>query len=178
MKRFLSLLVIGLVGVIPFVVKAETSLSYNCTDIDTDSYRTCTISADLATAADTLKITLTEKGGADVTAIENVTSSEWDVGTPTESAGVHTINLSYVSPDPSHSGETTLFKFTYKVSGETDCSVLIGLDGISKTVSTPNSTTPNKQTGISVPYIALGAITLLAVGAYMATRNKAKMFNI
>lgn len=178
MKRFFSFLVVGLVGVLPFAVKAATTIAPDCTSVDSNGNRTCTISANLDTALETITVTLTENGGADITSITNVDNSEWNIGTPTESNGVHTVNLTYVSLEPSHSGETTLFKFVYKVSGEKDCSVAIGLGNATASTPATDTTTPNKQTGLSVPYIALGGIALLAVGAYLTTKSKAKMFNI
>ena len=46
---------------------------------------------------------------------------------------------------------------------------------VTKDTDTPTS---NKDTGVSFPYIALGTIVLVAGGAYIATRNKSKMYKI
>ena len=75
-------------------------------------------------------------------------------------------------------GEGSLFSFSYKPSGTTDCKVQIAL-GDTKIEVTPEDTpTENKDTGSTLPYIALGAIALVAVGSYVATKNKSKVYKI
>lgn len=175
MKRFLSLLVIGLIVVVPFKVRAVTELSPKC-DKDTEGNISCTLAAKFDEAVDNVVVTLTEKGGADIVSIYEITDSNWTIASKPEVDGVHTVTLNY--GNPSESGEHTLFGFKYTPSGEDDCTIVITLNDATYNTPTPDVPTTNKQTGISVPYIALGAITLLAVGAYMTTKNKAKMFNI
>lgn len=177
MKKLLSLLVGGLV-LLPFSVNALTVVNpVSCTAVDSDGNKTCTIAVDSGTEAfESFTATLTEQGGADIQSVFNTTGSDWSlVGTPADNGnGVWTVNVS----SPGVSGEMSLFSFTYKVSGETDCKINVSLNG--STASTPetNEPTQNKQTGSTIPFIALGAMALLAGGAYVATKNKSKMFNI
>lgn len=179
MKRFLSLLVGGLV-LLPFSVKAATSVVPTCGSADSNGNITCTIGASFDTAVDNVTVTLTEQGGATITSIDKVSNSEWLVGTPTVSGTVRTVTITHDDDTygPASAGETSLFSFTYKVSGTENCSIQLSLDGV--TVNTPAADTPteNKQTGSTVPFIALGAMVLIAGGAYVATKNKSKMFNI
>lgn len=168
MKKYLSLLVMGLLVVLPFSVKAETAIDVTCGNVDSNGYKTCTVAAE--TDENELTITLTEEGGAEITDIQD---RDWTVSNRNESNNVWTVVLSGMD-----GGEINLFSFTYKVSGETDCKVVLSLG--SQTVPTvdEDTPTPQKQTGSSLPYIALGTIALLAGGAYMATKNKAKMYRL
>ena len=51
-----------------------------------------------------------------------------------------------------------------------------GLDSlITKKIDTP---VENEQTGVTLPYIFLGAALLIAGYAFVATKNKSKMFKI
>ena len=173
MKKKLSLLVMGLLVVLPFSVKAKTVLQVpiSCTSVDSNGYKTCTVVAE--TNDGEVTVTLTEEGGAEVTDIQN---GDWLISSKNKSGSVWTVVLS--GPED---GEITLFKFTYKGSGETDCRVVLSTE--SQTIPTPPDTetdkpTPQKQTGSSLPYVALGAIALLAGGAYVTTKNKAKMYRL
>jgi len=182
MKKIFSLMVATVVAVLPFKVFAAVNLSngINCEEANSDGVKTCTVSGNLTTAYESLTVTLTEGGGADIQTISNVTSSDWSVSSQNEANGVWTVVLSYGSPETS-TGEADLFKFTYKVSGEDDCLVTVGVEGA--TASTPktpskDTTTENKQTGSTLPYIALGTIAVLAGFSYLATKNKTKMYKI
>lgn len=77
-------------------------------------------------------------------------------------------------------GEFELFTFVYtKATNGEDCYVTI--DGKStKSVVTKDTDTPveNEQTGVTLPYIFLGAALLIAGYAFVATKNKSKMFKI
>ena len=179
MKKVLSLLSVMVMAIllVPMVPKAATGIVPNCGNKDAQGNVTCTIVYNITSSSglSNLTVTLTEEGGADITSIVDADDSEWSVGSKTEAtAGVWTVNL--VSPGVS--GEGNLFKFTYKASGSTDCKIRVALNNETATI-TPNDTpTDNKQTGATLPYIALGAVVILATGAYLATRNKAKMYKI
>ena len=176
MKRYLGIMVMALVILMPRVDAKITDLSYKCGDKDTDGNITCTVSGKFDTSTDTLKVTLTEQGGAKV--IQSSIASadvDWSIdqsSLPTSTNGVWTINLTSIGV----SGEATLFKFSYTPSGTENCRVLIGADDLTKPV-TP-VTPSNPKTGSSLPYIALASITVLAGGAYIATKNKSKMYRL
>ena len=168
MKKYLSLLVMGLLVVLPFSVKAETTFDVTCGNVDSNGYKTCTVTA--ATEETELTVKLTEEGGADITDIQD---RDWSVSSRNESDNVWTVVLSGMD-----GGEINLFNFTYKVSGQANCKVVLSSGTKSVPTVDEDKPTPQKQTGSSLPYIALGTIALLAGGAYVATKNKAKMYRL
>ncbi len=184
MKKLFGFMVMSLVAVImPFTVKAATNISVGSQDCkrDDNDNITCTVHYNITDSEENLTVTLTEEGGATVTAINPATGSDWNlVGSPNEVNNVWTVVLA----SPGTSGEGDLFTFTYTASGTEDCRVVVALGETqvpvtpTPTPSTPDEPTDNKQTGATLPYIALGAVVLIATGAYLATRNKAKMYKI
>ncbi len=118
-------------------------------------------------------VTLTEKGGAKIQSVLSAAGSDWSVVDHTTANGVWTVKLN----SPGSTGTGNLFTFSYVPSGTDDCGVEVSTE--SKTVTTtPDAPTENKQTGATLPYIALGGIVVLATAAYLATRNKSKMYKI
>lgn len=170
MKKVLGFMFMALAVVLPFNVKAATSISFKCGEIDANGNKTCTITAN--TTDNSAVVTLTEVGGA---AITSVVDGDWTVSNTSHVDSVWTVEVS--GPD---TGEINLFSFTYKVSGTEDCKIIIrqGSQSVEVTEPTPDKPTENKQTGSTLPYIALGAIAILAGGAYVSTKNKAKMYRI
>ena len=83
MKKFLGFMVMSLVAIIPFSVSAASEITYNCGNADAEGNRTCTVGykIDQSTPQDTVSVTLTEEGGADITSIEGVTDSEFSIST-------------------------------------------------------------------------------------------------
>ena len=179
MKRFLSLALVSLLFVLPMGVKADTKILPSCSTTDSEGVKTCIISGKFDSPQESIQVTLTEEGGADITSIANAENSEYLVGTTTESGSSHTFTVTHDSTTlgPAGNGEYSLFSFSYKVSGEDNCKVVINVDDIKAETPTPTSTS-NKQTGSSVPYIALGTMVVLAGGAYLLTKNKTKMFKM
>jgi len=186
-KKILSFLVMTFALMLPIFVNATTEIKPNCGAADADGYRSCTVSYNItdANGLDNLTVTLTEQGGAQVTAVENTVGSDWTISSQNEENNVWTVLLT----SPGVAGEGNLFTFKYLESGTADCKVIISL-GDKKVEVVPEDTpedvpgkdqdtpTENEQTGISLPYIALGAIVLVAGGAYIVTRNKSKMYKI
>lgn len=176
MKRFLGLMV-AIVLFLPFVVSAKDELVYSCTK-DGETH-VCNVSVKLESGASTLTLTLTEEGGAEITSIVSA-SNEWTLSTK-EDNGVHTVNLATNDLEP-RGGEQDLIKVTYVESGTEDCKIKLALKDASVTIEpneptdTPN--TENPKTGLTMPYIALGIIALGAVGLYIGTKNKSKMYRI
>ena len=81
MKKFLSLMVVTLVGLLPFVVNAASSISpgSDCGQLDSEGNSRCTVhyKIDDQDGLTSMIITLTEKGGATVTNVDNIAGSEW-----------------------------------------------------------------------------------------------------
>lgn len=180
MKKLLGMMALTLAIMLPYVTKADTIKinPLNCTNFDAEGYSTCLVTYDIDSenGVGSLDVTLTEKGGATISSIDAVEGSSWTF-TKSQKEHVWTVNLT--GPDVSGVGD--LFQFTYKNSGDKDCGVEVVLGNVS--VSTPNTTNPdkptdNKDTGSAVPFIALGTISVIAVAAYLATKNKTKMYKI
>ena len=169
MKKYLSFLVMGLIAVLPLGVRAATTIDVTCGNADSNGNKTCVVSAE--TTETTLTVKLTEEGGADITGVND---GEWTISNQNESNGVWTIDVTGID-----GGEINLFSFTYKVSGTNDCRIIVSLgDQTVPTIPDPDTPTEQKQTGSSLPYVALGAIAILAGGAYVTTKNKAKMYRL
>ena len=167
MKKYLGLLVMMMMVVFPLTAKADTEVQNPIPCTTSNGVKTCTIIVN--TDENDLSFTLTEKGGANITGVEAV---DWNISnTPADSNGVWTVELNGIN-----TGEVSLFKFTYEVSGEEDCGVTVRLG--EKTIVIEEDPTPNPKTGVSLPYVALGMIALLAGGAYIATKDKAKMYRL
>jgi len=174
-KKVFSFLVMSLIALLPFNVDAATKISPNCGDKDADGNVTCTIGYNITDdIVDTLTVTLTEEAGAEVISVDNASSSDWTVSSPSESGNVWTVILA----SPGVSGEGDLFTFKYTPSGQTDCKVRVALGEQVVEVIPDDTTTENKDTGATLPFIALSFVAVIAVGAYLATKNKAKMYKI
>lgn len=181
MKKYLCFMVMSLLLVLPFTVSAASEITYSCGSFDADGVRTCTVGylIDANTPQDSVTVQLTEVGGAEVLSVDGVSNSEFSISTQNTVDNVWSIVL--VSPD-AVSGEYSLLTFKYKSSGTPDCKVTVGIGNDNKDVDkndTPtDKPTDNVQTGSTLPYIALGAIAVVAVVSYVATKNKSKMYKI
>lgn len=187
MKKILSYLVAIVFLIIPVFVNADISIQPKCGAADANGIIKCTVLINDTSAEgnDNLTVTLTEFGGADITNITNAAESNWTVTSKSETNGVWNVILT----SPGITGEDNLFAFEYKSSGTADCKVSVGLgDKIvdvkpEETPSNTPTTTPdekeeNKDTGATLPFVALGTLITVAGGAYLATKNKSKMYKI
>ena len=175
MKKVLGFLIMAVVAMLPFAVDAATSIGHSCAKDENGIYN-CTITYNMTTAETDVVVTLTEIGGAEVISIDSTMDSDWTVS-KSKSNNVWTVNLS----SPGVSGEGNLFSFSYKPSGTEECAVHISLGDkkIELIPEVPEDTpTENKDTGSTLPYIALATIALAAAGAYVATKNKSKVYKI
>lgn len=174
MKKIISLIGVAVFVFLPFTVRAlivNTPLS--CTS-DGEGNKTCTVSVNFeGTETDSVTAKLTEAGGAEIDGT-SITGVNWEVDSKTAITNGYNVVL---KSDIGESGEATLFKFTYKVSGTTDCAVTLEINGKTAT-DTTDVPTENKKTGSTIPFVALGTMALLAGGAYVLTKNKSKMYNI
>ena len=180
MKKYLSLLFMALVVFLPLNVKAAQSfaLDYKCSEADSNGIINCTASYQiLDEAMSEVTITITEQGGAQVVGIETAPGSEWSVaGSPSEAGNVWTVKLESIGV----TGDGDLFTFSYRPSGTDDCKIILSRGETQTTVVPPQKDEPtdNKQTGATLPYVALGIMVVGAAGAYIAVRNKAKMYRL
>ncbi len=179
MKKYLGLLLMALVVLIPLNVKAaglairDPQSNGDCKSTG-DGVITCTLVYQINEGnVDEATVTLTEKGGAKIQSVTSAAGSDWTVSDHTSSNGVWTVKLNSIGV----TGSGNLFTFTYVPSGSDDCGVEVATEGKVVPV-TPDTPTDNKQTGTTLPYIALGGIVVLATAAYLATRNKSKMYKI
>ncbi len=177
MKKGLCLLLMAVMVFLPLRTKAAVALDKQCSSADSNGIINCKVTYNIVgDAASEVTVTLTEMGGASVIDVTNATGSEWNVASKPKSGNVWTVNLESVGV----TGEGTLFDFSYRPSGSDDCRIIIELGESQITVAPPakDEPTDNKQTGATLPYIALGTMAVVAVGAYIAVRNKAKMYKI
>lgn len=183
MKKFLRIMAVGLVALFPFSVFADSASIKvgSCTEGENDNV-TCKITYNISgtTGFDSLTVTLTEAGGASVDTGSIQGNGDWTATGTAKVDTVTTVTLTSIGV----TGEGDLMTFTYKKSGTTDCKVSVALkNGNSVDVtpnkpSNPDTPTDNKQTGSTLPYIALGGLALVAAGIYVATQKKAKMYKI
>ena len=182
MKKGLSLLLMAMMMVLPLNVRAAQSIYINpdeivCTADSSNGRYNCTVPYEiLDEAISEVNVTLTGEGGAEIISAETYPGSEWTVAKTTPSGSVWTVNLESIGV----TGEGTLFRFSYRPSGTDNCRVVVSVNGTQASVTPPKKDEPtdNKQTGATLPYIALGTMAVVAVGAYIAVRNKAKMYRI
>lgn len=171
MKKYFGMLLAMVIAVLPFTVEAA-SVSVENQSCDENNVCSGTIVLKNDSPVPLVEVTLTEKGGAkilNVTALAPFTKTS-------ENGLVYT--FAYADGNPIGAVEEDLFTVSYQATGSEDCGITI--NGISFPASSKDTDTPteNKQTGSTLPFIAIGAIALVAVGAYAATRNKAKMYKI
>lgn len=151
-------------GVIPCVQDALDSTKFNCT------------------------VTLNTTGGSETSVAINITEHNASVDTSSIEAGkvwnVDTTaypNLTFTSAtETGNTGSNVLFTFSYtKATNGEDCYVTVNGKS-TKNVVTKDTDTPveNEQTGVTLPYIFLGAALLIAGYAFVATKNKSKMYKI
>lgn len=207
MKKILSFMVMALVLLLPLTTKADVKIvKSSCTKQDANMEKTCTVKAEIDDElTNSLQVQVTEEGGAEISSIDSVSTSDWRVTNKSESGTVWTVDLGLTGPG--QTGEVELFTITYKVSGTKDCKIRIKLNNVETTIEPePEKDVPkgkctynkseNKyyidgvevtesqykeqcpKTGSTLPYIALGAMVVLAAAAYVATKNKTKMYKI
>ena len=177
MKRYLGIMVMCLALLIPMSVNATRGVAQTPTCTTSGNQKTCSFDVIIENDSVTeMSFTLTPAGGAVINnvAILDSASLDWVVSS-TQNNGVWTVTIKSASGSPVTKWNEDVFSYTYTESGQTGCNVDYHPAGTQTTPTTPEK---NPQTGSTLPYIALGAIAVLATGAYLATRNKAKMYKI
>ena len=174
MKKFIGFMVMALVFLIPITVNAA-SYKENCSEWVNDS-KSCSYTVNFDNAQNTVTVVLTPKNGATIDKTSIAAGIDWTLSNITDGA-----NGSYTATftSPGLKGESDLFSFSYKRSGLVDCEVEVKIDGTNvKAPATPDAPTENKQTGSTLPYIALGSLVLVAGAAYIITKNQTKMYKL
>lgn len=192
MKKYLRIMLMAFL-LLPLCVSAAAKINDPvCTDTDPDDNKTCTVTATVNSDDPKLTVTLTEQGGASVES-SSIIGVDWDVKNVNKTGDVYTVQLELTS-EPEAAGTYTLFKYTYKVSGTPECKVTVSLgksaptgkcqmtkdgyfiNGEEVTEEVYKAECPT--TGATLPYVAVATIAILAAGAFVATKNKAKMYKI
>lgn len=183
MKRILSLVAFLFVALLPFVVSADTgNLAQKCTTND-EGIKTCVISYNITdtNGVNQLTIKLTEVEGAEIISVTNAKNAEFLLSSEPVDNGDGTWTVLLASPE-SVKGEQDLFTLEYKPSDKEGCKISMNINGknVDVTPDEPAKDTPeaDKETGVTLPYVALGTIGVIAIGAYLATKNKSKMYKI
>ena len=169
MKKIISFFVISFIIIIPLKINALTQIKEPivCTNVDINNTKTCSVYAN--TDENGLFVILTEMGGAEITEIASNTN-DW-IASWEKVNGVYNVNLTGLDGT-----NVELLSFTYKVSGNKDSKVVVSLGN--EQLSTADETTSNKQTGSSMPIMALALLTVFAGTAYITIKNKGKMYKI
>lgn len=174
MKKYLGIMLAMVMAILPLTVEASSQLKIDAANCaDEGDYRTCTVVLNTTEVLPEVKVTLTPAGGAEIV--------EVNAANGITKGSVNGNEYTFTGTDTVGAGEFDLFTVRYKKSGTADCTVRVSYNGSNvptPTPTTPDTPTDNKQTGSTLPYVALGGIVLVAVGAYVATRNKAKMYRI
>ncbi len=177
MKKYFGIMLATVFAVLPLSVKAAAPVFEiaNCTQ--EGDIITCKggVSIDANEPVPSITIKFTEIGKAK---IMNVLPAE-GVELTSKNEAEHTYTFSFSRTD-----EFDLLTISYNTAGDPneECKITYSYNGNNKTIpDIPNNTdtpTDNKKTGSTLPYIALGGLALVAAGAYVATRNKSKMYKI
>lgn len=182
MKKIFSFLAIAMLVMLPMTTNAATNeivlengvIPCVQDSLDSSKYN-CTVSLNTTGGNETsVAINITEYNATvDKNSIE--AGEAWNVDTTAYP------QLTFTSSTANgNTGTNVLFTFSYtKSTNGEDCYVTINGKSTSKTV-TKDTDTPveNEQTGVTLPYIFLGAALLIAGYAFVATKNKSKMFKI
>lgn len=181
MKKIFSFLAIAMLVMLPMTTNAAGKIVQEngqipCTPDPLDSTKmNCTVSLEVTGENEkSVTIDITEHNATvDTNSIE--AGEAWNVDTTAYP------QLTFTSSTANgNTGTNVLFTFSYtKSTNGEDCYVTINGKSTSKTV-TKDTDTPveNEQTGVTLPYIFLGAALLIAGYAFVATKNKSKMFKI
>lgn len=179
MKKFISYLLIGAMLMIPFTASAAIKSDNKSTCLnkqtDSDGNITCTFAANITdTVPDKIEASLTTEGGAEVLSVVSA-NDNWNVKAE-KADGTWNLVITKANPD-TPTGEQNLYTYKYKPSGETNCKVHNSIDGQSFD-TVPDEPTEPVKTGLPIPYVAVAGLAVIAGFAYMATKNKAKMYKI
>lgn len=178
MKKYLGLMVMVLF-LMPMVVNASVQLAPQANCEANGNQMNCTFNVSITNDSVTEKtIYFTPMNGAviDNVEIDPSASLEWEIKEikkeTQNGAVVWYVTVKHINGAAS-TWDGRILKYTYTKSADANCEVSYNLQ-------TTTTTTPaeNPKTGSTLPYIALGAIVVIAAGAYVATRNKAKMYKI
>ncbi len=186
MKKKILASLIAMFLILPAVVNAESIpiINEQSSVVGDDGVVTNTIdfSFDFSKVADDFKLELTSsdtlkftmKKGADVSYSGVKSTENFDVVRNGDILEV-TLKEDLLSKEfTKDSGSVQFATVSISYKEGTDCSLTIEGSYIE---STP-VVTPNVQTGINVPLVALGAAGALAVGIYLTVGKKNKIYNV
>lgn len=180
MKKIFSFLAIAMLVMLPMTTNAAGKIVQEngqipCTPDPLDSTKmNCTVSLEVTGENEkSVTIDITEHNATvDTNSIE--AGPTWNVDNSTYP------KLVFTSTDEAgNAGTTVLFTFTYtKATNGEECYVSINGSRTETTSKDTDTPVENEQTGVTLPYIFLGAALLIAGYAFVATKNKSKMFKI
>ncbi len=194
--------------ILPLGVRAADDLVFDCTSVDDNGIKTCKVIYNVTgDGIDEAEITIEEKGGAEIQEVTAVSGSGWDIdGTPSESGNTWVVNLTNINKVKNEQSFINI-KYKVSGQEDCGIEVTLLGTTKTETEKTPSqSKTPTGKcvhdknegkyyingeevtkeayenacppTGPSLPYIALASIAVIAVVAYVVSRNKTKMFKI
>lgn len=179
MKKFLGIMVIAVMFMLPITVNAKVvSAQENCTDISGVQTAKCIPSAQVEGETEFQVVITPTNVTIDEASIEAV-DIDWDVTSKVRNSdGTYTVTVKSTTGS-ALTGTYSLFSVSYtKDANATDCHVKFTFPSGSTPAPTPDTPTENKQTGSTLPFIALGSLVVLAGAAYIVTKNQTKMYKI
>ena len=181
MKKNLGIMVMFIIALfVPMVVHATTQLVSPPSCTVNGKQHNCTFDVVISDDSVTEKtISFTPVNGAvvDNVTLEPSATLEWEIKgiekVTKDGAVIWNVTIKHINGAAS-TWDGRILNYTYTESDTAGCEVSYNLQ-----TATPNTPAQsNPKTGSTLPYIALGAIVVMAAGAYLATRNKSKMYKI
>lgn len=187
MKKIFSLMLALMLMVIPFGASAATggvtigdNGNITCDAAASDGSKVCHVKASFTgTGISEVKLKITTNGGATIKDNELTTPDnvDWSID---NAENIDLSNITVSNMAGSFSGTVELFKFTLVPGDDVEnCSAQVSLlnEDTTKDVTT-DTTTENKKTGATLPYVFLGGALLVAGYLLVSTKNKSKMYKL
>lgn len=178
-KKYLSILVIGVVLLLPISAKAITfvpSCEKSCPTENGKCEQTCKIdvTGNTSSLAEVSPV-LTIRGDADKVSVKSVTpGTGWEVS---HSRTGNVINMAFLATTPITSESFTLATFVLELEDKAvDCSLSLKVDDV--TVEVEVETTTEVETGVTLPLAIIACAGVAAGVVYYASKKNTKMYKI
>ncbi len=182
MKKYLSILVLGIALFLPLSASAVTKkVEWHCdnkTCVDTSAdtcQRTCTLglSADASLNEFAFNSTLKLSEGAKVVSVTPANS--WKVSDEWKN-GTNSVALNFTSTPASTGTKIDIATVVVEINKNATCSLTLEANGDNKTVTIEKEDTVN--TGATLPMIVIACGALVAGAVYIISKKNTKMYKI
>lgn len=184
MKKYLSILVLGLAVMLPISANAASTKKVDwscdnktCNDTGTDTcQRTCTLglSGDLKQELD-FSATLELSDG--VKKIVSITTSNgWESKNDAWKNGGKSIPLSFINPAGVTGSKSEIATIVVEVDKNATCNLKLIANGSTQTVTVKKEETVN--TGATLPMVIIASLALISGAVYVISKKNTKMYKI